>query len=189
MNDLTPHVPLHATMQARYQGALTLDQFVAQATANHDLWATFARRAAPDPDLLARINRLSARRHLLVLLEDWCGDAVNTIPALAALAAASDTIDLRILTRDTNLDLMDAHLTGGTRSIPVVIVLDESYHELGWWGPRPAPLQSWVRAAGQALDKTARYREVRRWYARDRAQTTLAEVVRLLESGSAAQAA
>ncbi|MBX9854868.1 MAG: thioredoxin family protein [Gemmatimonadaceae bacterium] len=185
MNDPIPHV----TLQARYNGALTLDQFVAQAAANHDLWATYAKRAATDSDLLARVNRLSARRHLLVLLEDWCGDAVNTIPALAALAAASDTVDLRILARDANPDLMDAHLTGGTRSIPVVIVLDEAYRELGWWGPRPAPLQSWVRLEGQALDKTARYREVRRWYARDRAQTTLAEVVRLLEGGSAAQAA
>ncbi|MES2521884.1 MAG: thioredoxin family protein [Gemmatimonadota bacterium] len=185
MNDLTPHV----TIQARYDGALTLDQFVAQATANHDLWATFAKRAVPEPDLLARVNRLSARRHLLVLLEDWCGDAVNTIPALAALAAASDTVDLRILTRDANLDLMDAHLTGGTRSIPVVIVLDESYHERGWWGPRPAPLQSWVRSEGQVLEKSARYREVRRWYARDRARTTLSEIVELLDGSIAAQAA
>ena len=74
------------TLEARYNSALTLDQFVAQAAANHELWATFAKRAAPDADLVARVNRLSARRHLLVLLEDWCGDAVNTIPALAALA-------------------------------------------------------------------------------------------------------
>jgi hypothetical protein len=176
-------------MQARYDGALTLDQFVAQAAANHDLWATFAKRARPDPDLLARVNRLPGRRHLLVLLEDWCGDAVNTIPALASLAAASDVLDLRILARDQNLDLMDAHLTGGTRSIPIVIVLDETYHELGWWGPRPAPLQAWVRSEGQTLDKTARYREVRRWYARDRAETTLAEIVQLLEGTFAARAA
>ncbi|MCC6432946.1 MAG: thioredoxin family protein, partial [Gemmatimonadaceae bacterium] len=110
-------------------------------------------------------------------------------PALAALAGASATLDLRILTRDENPDLMDAHLTGGTRSIPIVIVLDEAYHEVGWWGPRPAPLQSWVRSEGHALDKTARYREVRRWYARDRAQTTLTEILALLEGGAAARAA
>jgi hypothetical protein len=170
------------TLEARYNGALTLDQFVAQAAANHELWATFAKRAAPDADLVARVNRLLARRHLLVLLEDWCGDAVNTIPALAALAGASATLDLRILTRDENPDLMDAHLTGGTRSIPIVMVLDEAYHEVGWWGPRPAPLKSWVRSEGHALDKTARYREVRRWYARDRAQTTLTEILALLEA-------
>ena len=168
-------------MQARHARALTLEQFVAQAAANQELWASYARRTVASADLVARANRLPARRHLLVLLEDWCGDAVNTVPALAALAEASDTLDLRILMRDANLDLMDAHLTAGTRSIPIVLVLDEGYREVGWWGPRPAPLQSWVRSEGQVLDKSARYREVRRWYARDRAQTTLAELLALLE--------
>lgn len=183
-----PAVEDHA-MRARYERALTLEQFVAGAAANQELWASFAKRKVASSDAVDRMNRLSARRHLLVLLEDWCGDAVNTIPALAALAEASTTVDLRILTRDANIDLIDAHLTEGTRSIPIVIVLDEAYRELGWWGPRPRPLQSWVRSEGQALEKSARYREVRRWYARDRAETTLGEILSLLEGTPVAQAA
>lgn len=183
------HAVDNEAMRARYERALTMEQFVAVAAANQELWASYARRTVMSEDLVARAIRLSGRRHLLVLLEDWCGDAVNTIPALAALARASDTLDLRILARDANLDLMDAHLTGGTRSIPIVIVLDEVYRQLGWWGPRPTPLQSWVRSEGQTLDKAARYREVRRWYARDRAGTTLAEILDLLEGSSAARAA
>lgn len=176
-------------LRARYERAQTLEQFVAGAAANQELWAAFARRMVASSDAVDRLNRLPARRHLLVLLEDWCGDAVNTIPALAALAEASTTVDLRILPRDANLDLMDAHLTGETRSIPIVIVFDEAYRELAWWGPRPRPLQSWVRSEGQALEKSARYREVRRWYARDRAETTLAEILSLLEGTPAARAA
>lgn len=183
-----PAVEDHA-MRARYERGQTLEQFVAGATVNQELWASFAKRRVASSHLVNRVNRLPGRRHLLVLLEDWCGDAVNTIPALAALVDASTTVDLRILTRDANPDLMDAHLTNGTRSIPVVIVLDDAYHELGWWGPRPQPLQSWVRSEGQALEKSARYREVRRWYARDRAQTTLAEILILLEARSTARAA
>lgn len=176
-------------MRARYESALTMEQFVAVAASNQELWASFGRRAVAAEDVVERANRLPGRRHLLVLLEDWCGDAVNTVPMIAALARASTTLDLRILSRDANLDLMDAHLTSGTRSIPVVIVLDEGYRELGWWGPRPTPLQSWVRSDGQLLEKAARYREVRRWYARDRAQTTLAELLSLLEGSLAARAA
>lgn len=186
---MSDHAVDNESMRSRYATALTLEQFVAAAAANQELWSSFARRTVAADDLVERANRLPGRRHLLVLLEDWCGDAVNTIPALAALARASDTLDLRILPRDANLDLMDAHLTGGTRSIPVVIVFDEAYRELGWWGPRPTPLQSWVRSEGQTLDKIARYREVRRWYARDRAQTTLAEILSLLEGRPAARAA
>lgn len=176
-------------IRTRYVNALTLDAFVAKAKTNHELWASYARRDTADTDLVARVNRLTTPRHLLVLLEDWCGDAVNTIPALAALAKASETLDLRILERDANLDIMATHLTNGTLSIPVVIVLDEHYRELGWWGPRPAPLQAWVRTEGHVLDKTERYREVRRWYVRDHAQTTLHEIITLLERGPESRAA
>lgn len=49
--------------------------------------------------------------------------------------------------------------------------------------PRPA-----VRTDGRALDKGARYREIRRWYARDRGRTTLEEVIGIMEQ-TALQAA
>jgi hypothetical protein len=84
---------------------------------------------------------------------------------------------------------MEAHLTGKSRSIPVVIVLDEAFRERGWWGPRPTVLQRWVSGQGQLLEKTARYREARAWYARDRGRTTLEEVVSLLERSAAADPA
>ena len=83
---------------------------------------------------------------------------------------------------------MDPHLSSGARAIPVVMVLDEDFRKLGWWGSRPEPLQAWVWTEGQALDKGARYREVRRWYARDRGRTTLEEVIGLMEQ-TALQAA
>jgi hypothetical protein len=42
-------------------------------------------------------------------------------------------------------------------------------------------LQRWVLGPGHQLDKDARYKEVRAWYARDHGRTTLEEVVSLLE--------
>ena len=103
------------------------------------------------------------------------------VPIVARLAELAPNVDLRVLARDQNLDLMDAHLTGTSRSIPVVIALDEEFNERGWWGPRPAALQQWVLGPGQALDKDARYREIRSWYARDKGRTTLEEVVGMME--------
>ena len=155
---------------------------MAAAHANCDLWVAMARRARATPEAVVRADALPGRRFLLVLNEDWCGDAVNTVPWIAALADASATLELRIVGRDANPDLMDAHLTGASRSIPVVIAYDAEFRELGWWGPRPAELQAWVLGPeGQALEKPERYREVRRWYARDRGRTTLLELIRLLE--------
>jgi hypothetical protein len=101
---------------------------------------------------------------------------------VARLAELAPNVDLRVLARDENLDLMDAHLTGTSRAIPVVIVLDGEFNERGWWGSRPAPLQQWVMGPGKALEKDARYREIRSWYARDKGRTTLEEVVRVMEA-------
>ena len=169
------------TLRERYLGAPEFEEMLATAEKHADLWAAVWRRAKVPDEYLRRVAGLAGAWHLLVLSEDWCGDAVNTVPVVARLAELSPNLDLRVLARDHNLDLMDAHLTGTSRSIPVVIMLDDAYVERGWWGPRPAELQSWVLGPGRALDKEARYRHVRGWYARDAGRTTLSELVATLE--------
>ncbi len=169
------------TLRQRYLGAPQFDEMLATAEKNADLWAAVWRRAKVSDEHLQRVAALSGAWHLLVLSEDWCGDAVNIVPVVAKLAELSTNLDLRVLARDHNLDLMDTHLTGTSRSIPVVILLDEEYQERGWWGPRPAELQAWVLGPGHLLEKEPRYREVRGWYARDGGRTTLDEVIAALE--------
>lgn len=120
----------------------------------------------------------------LVIAEDWCGDAVNTLPVLAALADRAENLDLRVLSRDANAGLMDAHLTNGTRSTPIVIVLDRDFVERGWWGPRPAELQRWFATVGRTMPKEERYRHIRGWYARDRGASALDEVISILEAAN-----
>ena len=107
--------------------------------------------------------------------------SVNTVPVVARLAATTPGLDLRILARDENHDLMDTHLTGTSRSIPVVMALDERFAEHGWWGPRPTELQQWFYETGRQLPKDERLRVMRGWYARDRGISTLNEVVEQLE--------
>jgi hypothetical protein len=175
--------------RARYLAAPTFEAMLAIVTKNVDLWTAMWRRARVDDDYVRRVTALGRAWHLLVLSEDWCGDAVNTVPIVARLAECCPNVDLRVLARDGNPDIMDTHLTGSSRSIPVVIVLDDSYVERGWWGPRPTVLQRWVSGQGQLLEKTARYREARTWYARDRGRTTLEEVVSIMERAAAADAA
>jgi hypothetical protein len=173
-------------LQSRYEAAPTFEGFIDAAQQNKELWTTMYRLARVPATFVARVRALPGRLHLLVLNEDWCGDSVNTLPAIAKLASlVPERIDLRVVGRDANPDLMDSHLTGRSRSIPVVIVLDEQYLERGWWGPRPSELQAWAVGPGKALEKADRYREIRRWYARDRALTTLEELVTLMERATA----
>lgn len=177
------------SLRARYQGGASFEQFVGGVSANAELWHALSRRSETPDSVVRDIESIAGEWHLLVLTEDWCGDAVNTLPVLAAVSNRARNLDLRILSRDANLDLMDMHLTGRSRSIPIVIVLDSQYVERAWWGPRPAPLQGWVVNAGRALAPEERYREVRRWYARDRGTTTLAELLATLRRAQGARAA
>jgi hypothetical protein len=168
--------------KTRYYDGETFADFIARPIKNHELWLAIAKRVEIPVEMSARVDALRGNWHLLVLSEDWCGDAVNIVPIVSKLATSVTNMDLRILARDQNLDIMDAHLTGTSRSIPIIIVLNEKFQECGWWGPRPSPLQKWVKEKGMLLPKDERYREVRTYYARDRGLTTMHEIVEMLES-------
>jgi len=167
--------------RSRFERAESLPDFTARAVQSHDLWVGTLKRAALAPEHAERAAALPGRWHVVVLLEDWCGDAVNTVPFLHRLAEATPGVTLRVLERDRNLDLMDAHLSNGARAIPLAIVYDEMFVERGQWGSRPAVLQQWVREHGLAMEKDARYKQVRTWYARDKGLTTVEEMLSLLE--------
>ena len=169
------------SIEQRFRAAAEFRAYVDLAEANKDMWRFGARRAEVDPAQVERVAAAGGRWHLLALSEDWCGDAFNTLPAVARLAELAPNVDMRILGRDANPDLMDAHLSGTARAIPVVIVYDEDWNEVGWWGSRPAPLQALVKGEWAALDKAERYPRIREWYARDKGRTVVDEIVGLIE--------
>lgn len=155
--------------------ALSYEAFVASAAPEHrGLWEGIGSLHQPRAETLAL--RLPPGSRLLVIAADWCGDAVNTIPALQNWARATG-VELRVIDRDTWPEVMDHYLTGAARAIPIVIVLDATFHEIGHWGPRPAELQAWDLAHRATMEKAARYKETRRWYAKDRGATAIREVV------------
>lgn len=164
---------------------MTLDEFVGKARKHKEFWEGVRRTARVSDDLVERGRSLPGTWRLLALAEDWCTDAASTLPVLQRLVEAAPNLELRVLARDENPDLMDAHLTGTSRSIPVVILLDEEGRERGWWGPRPAVLQHWFTGEGQALTKEERNLQKRTWYARDRGVTTVREILALVEGVAA----
>ena len=171
----------------RFLSAPTFSEYLETVEENRELWHALNRRAAVDEATRERARALPGMWRVVALTEDWCGDAINTLPVFDRLAAASPNIELRVLLRDENLDLMDAHLTNGTsRSIPVLIAYDGEFRERDWWGPRPAPIQEWVMTEGVKLDVKERYREIRRYYARDKGRTALDEFLSMLERAAEA---
>ena len=171
------------TLRERFFSGRSFSEVLERPKDNSVLWEAIYKRAVVPPDVIVRLRRLRGQWHLLALNEDWCGDSVNILPYVARLADSHPGIEFRILGRDDNPDLMNSHLTGTSRSIPVVIVYDENFNELGWWGPRPIELQKWVMGEGLALDKPDRYRHIRTWYARDRGATIVSEILAIIEGG------
>ena len=128
---------------------------------------------------------------VLVISEDWCGDASNTVPVIARLAEALPNLEMRVVKRDEHPALMDRHLTNGSRSIPLAVILRPDFTVAGQWGPRPSELQTFVLAEKKAAQRPVGdiYRDVRSWYARDRGESTIREVLAVMTGGSEHRAA
>lgn len=169
-------VDMALDFQALWDEAQCFDAFLAAVKEQPDLWAGVYRTAKIPAWAVAAVPA-GTRLRLLVLSADWCGDAANTVPVLARFAEATPGVELRVLDRDAYPQVMDRYLTNGSRSIPIAIVLDGAFHELGHWGPRPAELQAWVMANKATMPSEERYPKIRRWYAKDRGETTLRELL------------
>ena len=96
------------------------------------------------PDDATFFNQLKkADLHLLIITEDWCGDAMMINPVVRKIAEAGD-LDVRVALRDADTDLIDRHLTNGGRAIPIVLILNNEGELVGKWGPRAPEVQEIV---------------------------------------------
>jgi hypothetical protein len=126
-------------------------------------------------DKLATIN---APQTWLTISEGWCGDASQIVPVIEQMAAANPNITHRLIFRDEHLDIMDAFLTDGGRSIPKTVILDNNWKVLNTWGPRPTGLQIVVDDLRQKMslmtkeEQKAYFEDVKKvvhdWYNNDK---------------------
>ena len=171
---LWPFAPL-------WDSGLTYERFVKESQQHCELWTGVYRTAAVPEWARREAAALGRRLRFVVLAEDWCGDASSTVPVVVRFAEQAG-IEVRILRRDEHPEVMDRYLSPtGARAIPVVIVLTDTMEEIGHWGSRPAELQAFVTEQRRLGRPTRAYfPEVRRWYAKDRGETTLRELLRVM---------
>jgi thioredoxin-like negative regulator of GroEL len=135
----------------------------------------------PSPEMVEQVTNLKHKTNWLVLTEHWCGDASQALPVFNKLAELSDgKINLKLVYRDQEPELMDAYLTNGTRSIPKLIQLDTHNNVTGFWGPRPTFAQQMVKRLKADPTTADTYAtELHLWYARDKQQSLEAEILQL----------
>jgi hypothetical protein len=119
----------------------------------------------------------------LVVSEGWCGDAAHGLPVLNALAELNPHIELKIVLRDSEDDLINQFLTNGAKSIPKLIMLkEENLEVIETWGPRPstaAKLTADYKQEFGQLDASFK-EDLQRWYNQDKGQTTIEDLQALL---------
>jgi hypothetical protein len=137
----------------------------------------------PDEHLISRMNNIDEPQLWMVLTEDWCGDSAQNLPYIYEFSKLNPLIDLRILERDKNLDIMDEYLSETkTRSIPKLVAFDEKGTELFQWGSRPKEAQELVdklKAEGKSKDEFLE--RLHLWYGRNRGKVIEQEFINLLD--------
>lgn len=121
----------------------------------------------------------------LVLAESWCGDAAQVVPVINKMAEVTSKIDLRIVLRDENEELMNLFLTNGTKSIPKLIIIEKETGEvIGDFGPRPTQAKQLIidyKAAHGVVDETAKI-ELQKWYLADKGISIQNEICALIKA-------
>lgn len=141
------------------------------------------KTAIIDAEAAAVFKNIEDRQTWLIISEPWCGDAAQSLPFLNKIAALSGKIDLKIVLRDDNLELMDQYLTNGSRSIPKVVMLDEDLKEIQQWGPRSKAatklVNDYKKEHGQ-IDDTLK-ENIQIWYNKDKGVSIVNDLVEAVE--------
>jgi hypothetical protein len=122
----------------------------------------------------------------MVISEGWCGDAAQILPILNKMTIASeDKIEMKIVLRDENEELMKLFLTNKKRAIPKLIIIDrETGSILDSWGPRPKGATNLINDYKNkfgVINEKAKI-ELQLWYLKDKGLSTQEEITALMQN-------
>jgi hypothetical protein len=148
----------------RFAQGMTFQEYLDQMTTNKDkfLEAMAAVHVAPH-DRAAFASR-GEKLHVLVLTEDWCGDALTNLPVLARMVEGAPDVEMRVFLRDQSPDLMDQFLNRGLyRSIPVFVFFDGDMKEIARFVERPPKITEYMEKRQLELRRQLRAEHGDEW--------------------------
>ena len=182
-----PAVPETENEELRelYESGTEFPVFLENADRRKALWEANYGSGTLRDEALARARALAGQWHILAIAVDGCSDSVNTIPYVALLTESVPNLNMRIVDSTAGRSLMEGRPTpDGRAATPTLIVLDESFEEVGCWIERPSPLQEWALSEGSDLEPRDYMREKMSWYREDGGATTVSELVGIMEAAS-----
>lgn len=133
-----------------------------------------------------KVKKLKKDYFWLVISEGWCGDAAQILPIFHKIELNSNKkIELKIVLRDENEELMNLFLIQKTKSIPILIIIDkETGLILDHWGPRPQGAKKMVEVYKKnfgTFDEVAKT-ELQLWYLKDKGISTQNEIIEMMSA-------
>jgi hypothetical protein len=136
-------------------------------------------------DISEKLKDLEKEYIWLVIAEGWCGDAAQILPIFNKMALETDKIDLKIIFRDLNDDLMNQFLTNGGRAIPKLLIINKATGKVcAHWGPRPKGASDLIvnyKKEHGVVDDEAKS-QLQMWYLHDKGLSVQNEVMDLMYS-------
>jgi hypothetical protein len=143
-----------AISRETFETGLTIDQFIDGMEVNKDRFVENIQI-----NTLSFDDRQFFNDHPVSIAafgEDWCTDVIEFLPVVAKIAEEVPAVTLRIFERDAgdNLKLMEPYYKDGQfHSIPVFVVYDQDWNELGWFSERPAEVYKIMATETQRFAK------------------------------------
>jgi thiol-disulfide isomerase/thioredoxin len=135
-------------------------------------------------EIIQHLKSLKNEYIWLVISESWCDDCAELLPILNSMSShAKGKVDLKIVLRDENEDLMGLFLTNKKRAIPKLIIINrETGGVLAHWGPRPKAATNLIanyKKEYSSFDEAGE-RELQIWYLHDKGESALNEIIELM---------
>ncbi len=148
----------------RFTQGMTFQQYLDQMTTNKEKFLQNMAELKARPEDRALFTNRKDKLNLLVLTEDWCGDALTNFPVLAKMVEGAPNVEMRVFLRDRNPDLMDQYLNQGLyRSIPVFAFFDDQMNELARFIERPPSVTEYMDKKQLELRRAMREEKKEEW--------------------------
>lgn len=146
---------------------------------------SFLEKTIKTPEgIIQSLRSLKNEYIWLVITEGWSRDAAQVLPVFNEMARESKgKVDVKIVLRNENEELMRLFLTNKKRSIPKLIVINrETGGMLAHWGPRPKGasdlIDDYIKEHGSIDEAVEMQLEV--WYLHDKGESIQNEIIGMM---------
>jgi hypothetical protein len=148
----------------RFMQGMTFQQYLDQMGTNKEKFLEFLREVKIRPEDREALKKAGRKLNVLVITEDWCGDALYNFPVLAKLVEGNPDVEMRVFLRDQNADLMGQYLNQGLyRSIPVFAFFDENMREVARFLERPPKVTEVIEKKMLEVRRALRAEHLEEW--------------------------